>query len=481
MSHSLSDYFALEAGEYLEQLDALLSGGGAPDAERFFRLARGVRGSARVAQEAEIAAVAEGLEGAARALQDGRLSWSEEVRALAVRTVDDLKVLVRARGRWSAAEEARAREAAARWEGVAAARERPADVGGAGDRYLVFLRREVTGVVSALDHAADTLRRAPSEREPLHEVVRRMRPLRGVAGTEALSPVLEVLEGTEEAAGGLLNRGEGLTDAHMELLGAARAALSAVLAAAERGEDAAALPELERFRDARDHLAEAADLTGDEEGVLPVSALFHDDAGPHVLSSPLAPVPAEGGSAAEEVERFLRLEATGFLDRAEALLAGLSPRREKRFAGVAGQLARLAQAVGELSGTYGVTAAADAAERAASELRTAGSAAEARGALVRLRAALPGAAPQPAQPEAGAPAADAPPPVPATPESAMQTDDGVIPIETLLLRGPAALREALALRPTVEGLAAGASPELRDRIAELFDLVRLGTEGPTPI
>jgi hypothetical protein len=385
------------------------------------------------------------------------------VRALAVRTVDDLKVLVRARGRWSAAEEARAREAAARWEGVAAARERPADVGGAGDRNLVFLRREVTGVVSALDHAADTLRRAPSEREPLHEVVRRMRPLRGVAGTEALSPVLEVLEGTEEAAGGLLNRGEGLTDAHMELLGAARAALSAVLAAAERGEDAAALPELERFRDARDHLAEAADLTGDEEGVLPVSALFHDDAGPHVLSSPLAPVPAEGGSAAEEVERFLRLEATGFLDRAEALLAGLSPRREKRFAGVAGQLARLAQAVGELSGTYGVTAAADAAERAASELRTAGSAA------------------QPAQPEAGAPAADAPPPVPATPESAMQTDDGVIPIETLLLRGPAALREALALRPTVEGLAAGASPELRDRIAELFDLVRLGTEGPTPI
>ncbi|HEV2736783.1 MAG TPA: hypothetical protein VGV85_18225, partial [Longimicrobiaceae bacterium] len=83
MSQSLSDYFALEAGEFLDQLDALLAGGGAPDAERFFRLARGVRGSARMAQEAQIAGVAEALEGAARALQERSLPWSEETRALA--------------------------------------------------------------------------------------------------------------------------------------------------------------------------------------------------------------------------------------------------------------------------------------------------------------------------------------------------------------------------------------------------------------
>ncbi|HEV2149788.1 MAG TPA: hypothetical protein VGR37_20475, partial [Longimicrobiaceae bacterium] len=102
--------------------------------------------------------------------------------------------------------------------------------------------------------------------------------------------------------------------------------------------------------------------------------------------------------------------------------------------------------------------------------------AEARAALARLRSALPGAAPQ-AEPTA--PTDAAPSPLPAPPESAVQTDEGVIPIESLLLRGPAALREALALRPTVEGLAAGASPELRDRIAELFDLVRLGVEEPT--
>ncbi|HEU0079972.1 MAG TPA: Hpt domain-containing protein, partial [Longimicrobiaceae bacterium] len=67
MSQSLSDYFALEAGEFLDQLDALLAGGGTPDAERFFRLARGVRGSAQLAGAGPIAEVAERLEDGARA------------------------------------------------------------------------------------------------------------------------------------------------------------------------------------------------------------------------------------------------------------------------------------------------------------------------------------------------------------------------------------------------------------------------------
>ena len=46
MSQPLSEYFAQEAGEYLDRLDALLSRGDAPDAIEFFRVARGVRGSA---------------------------------------------------------------------------------------------------------------------------------------------------------------------------------------------------------------------------------------------------------------------------------------------------------------------------------------------------------------------------------------------------------------------------------------------------
>lgn len=461
MSQSLSDYFALEAGEFLDQLDALLAGGGTPDAERFFRLARGVRGSARMAQETQIAGVAEALEGAARALQDRSLPWSEETRALAVRTVDDLRVLVRARGRWTPAEDARAREAAARWTGVSAERGPARAADGAGDQFLAFLRREVMGVVSELDHASESLRRAPEEREPLREVVRRMRSLRGMTGVDALAPVQEVLEGVEETAGALVSRPGGLTDAHLELLGAARGALAAALAAVERGGDAAELPELERFRDVRDRLAEAASgaAAGDRD-VLPVSALFFDDAGPHVVSSPLAPVPAAGEGVPGEVERFLRLEATGFLDRAEALLASVSGRRDRSFGGVAGQLAALAQSVCELAGTYGMAAVATAAAGAADELRAASTAPEARAALGRLRAAIPGA------PSAAPPA-----------EGAAEAEDGVVPVESLLFRGGAALREALSLRAEIERLAA-ASPELRGRLEELFDLVSLGMEEP---
>ncbi len=49
MAQPLSEYFALEAGEFLDQMDALLAGGERPDPVRFFRLARGVRGSAQLA------------------------------------------------------------------------------------------------------------------------------------------------------------------------------------------------------------------------------------------------------------------------------------------------------------------------------------------------------------------------------------------------------------------------------------------------
>lgn len=56
----------------------------------------------------------------------------------------------------------------------------------------------------------------------------------------------------------------------------------------------------------------------------------------------------------------------------------------------------------------------------------------------------------------------------------------VVPIESLLLRGPAALREALRLRPALEQLAVGAGSEARELVDELFDLVRLGAEADGP-
>src|SRR4029078_243233 len=84
--------------------------------------------------------------------------------------------------------------------------------------------------------------------------------------------------------------------------------------------------ELRHFRQVRDGMEQAPD---DEAGVGPVASLFYDDAGPHVVSSPMAPAPGGEGTLVHDVEAFLRMEATGFLDRAQGLVASVSPPRKR--------------------------------------------------------------------------------------------------------------------------------------------------------
>src|SRR5437870_3806889 len=62
----MSDFFALEAGEYLERLDRMLAKGDNPSADEIVRLARALRGSALMANQHAIAGT---LERAAQALR----------------------------------------------------------------------------------------------------------------------------------------------------------------------------------------------------------------------------------------------------------------------------------------------------------------------------------------------------------------------------------------------------------------------------
>ncbi|HKW40146.1 MAG TPA: Hpt domain-containing protein, partial [Gemmatimonadales bacterium] len=68
----MSDFFALEAGEYLERLDGVLAARDHPNVEEVVRLARALRGSALMASQGAIARVAAGLESLARAAREGR-------------------------------------------------------------------------------------------------------------------------------------------------------------------------------------------------------------------------------------------------------------------------------------------------------------------------------------------------------------------------------------------------------------------------
>ena len=467
MPQPLREYFALEAGEFLDQMDALLAGSDRPDAVQFFRLARGVRGSAQLAGAEAIAEVAERLEDGARALRDGVLEWTPEVRERAQRTAEDLRALVAPHGEWGPEEEERARAAAERWADVAGGRAR-GEARPAGDGLFDFVRREIGGVVGEMDRALADLAARPEVREPLRTVLRRMRPVRGVAGMEALAPVLEVLEGIEDTAHEALARTFPMLEAELDLLAAGGGALRAAASELESGRAPGESEALAAFRDLRDRVEEAA-AAGDDAGVVPVSRLFADEPGAHLVSSPMAPVPS-GEELGAGVESFLRIEATGFIDRAEGLL-GSQPPRARRFGRIAREAAELAAGVREIAATYGFAGLAAAADLAANRLRAAATPEEARDALRRLRHALPGAPPAPEEPagaEAGAASAAAEP---------AENEERVVPVETLLYAPDDALREALALRGRIEQLAGGGATPLRDALDELFGLVELGLAG----
>src|SRR6266567_188186 len=89
----MSDFFALEAGEYLERLDGMLAQGDSPSADEIVRLARALRGSALMANQAAIARAAAELEGAAIA---GALERAAQALRANPRAHDTLPHVMRA-------------------------------------------------------------------------------------------------------------------------------------------------------------------------------------------------------------------------------------------------------------------------------------------------------------------------------------------------------------------------------------------------
>src|SRR3989441_3900789 len=104
----MSDFFALEAGEYLERLDGLLAKSDHPNADELVRLARALRGSALMANQQPIARAAAGLESLARAGREGRRPRDAQTTQLGGRAVGDPKIFVRPAGGWTEAGTAKA-------------------------------------------------------------------------------------------------------------------------------------------------------------------------------------------------------------------------------------------------------------------------------------------------------------------------------------------------------------------------------------
>lgn len=273
------DFFVLEAGEYVEQLDALLlaAGTGSPDLDALQRAARALRGSATMAKLPAFADMAAGIERVGHGLRSGATRWEPALAGALVATVDDCKLLLRNVRAWGPADDARSRARVEELSRYAPARaatpigSQPATSDGG------FLTTEVANIGAG----AELLATRPSDRDAAASVLRRVRAMRGIAGVKDHPSLADVLEATEYAAHPL-ERGEAqISPERLAVLGAAATVLRGIAAAMRAGTSLdPASPELARFAAALDAMQEKET---EQERVVPIGELFYQDGGPTVV------------------------------------------------------------------------------------------------------------------------------------------------------------------------------------------------------
>src|SRR5437867_4303769 len=278
----MSDFFALEAGEYLERLDGLVAQVEHPNGDELVRLARAVRGSALMANQHAIARAASGLESLARAVREAGSTWNAQTKQLAVRAVDDLKIFVRRAGSWTDADTAKAEALGEELDQVAgrpSAQVRAAEALGLDAGARAFVAREGAAIASALDRAAQALRANPTAHDPLQHVLRALQPLRGLAALADLPPLPDLLEGIERSIAELERSGLEPPAHIAELFRTAATAIArSARDVAERGRPD---PEGAEFRQFAELLVKSMES---EPDAVSIGSLYYSDSGPHIVS-----------------------------------------------------------------------------------------------------------------------------------------------------------------------------------------------------
>ena len=496
----MSDFFALEAGEYLERLDGMLAKGDSPSADEIVRLARALRGSALMANQPAIARAAAGLEVLARAVREGRRAWDPQTQQLALRAVDDLKIFVRRAGSWTDADTAKAEALAVELEQVAgrpSAQIRAVEALGLDAGARAFVAREGAAIAGALERAAQALRANPRAHDPLQHVMRALQPLRGLAALTDLPPLPDLLEGIERAIGELSRSGLEPPTNLGELFQVAGSAIArAAREVAERGRPDPEGPDFRQFAGLLVKFMES------EPDAVSIGSLYYSDSGPHIVSRG---VPAARPSTLGKLElvshgEHLR-QAADSLERAPS-----ATQRELRAHTLGTTFRALANAGGgvladrvaqfAIAGREAVASgiAVSSAAAFAAELRRAGDllvrsgtgdeealATELDALTAALRAIQPGAAPAPAL----APAAPAPAPRPA-PASRPTPPPAAAPVVPGVKAAPAPRDEpAMPETPDLVGSWAAYQRLLEGGIgsaslAELIAGVRSAPAAPAP-
>ena len=462
------DFFILEAGDYVEQLDAqlLAAASGAIDGEAFQRSARALRGSATMAKLPAFAAMAAGMERVGRALRERTLPWDAEVRGVLVASVDDCKLLLRNARAWSEADEARARARVDELLRHAPARLATPIASPAATGHDSYLATESANIGAGLELLATR----PADRDAASNVLGRVRALRGIASVKDHANLADVLEAAEQAAHPLELGERVLSAERIAVLNAAAMLIRSVSTALRAGTviDPGGA-EIVRFAAALDAMQQRE--TGVER-VVPIADLFYEDGGLTIVdaatnppTSPAERFRLEVVSQGEHLRRLVH-DARGVRDE----LAREKVRRGLRQALTS--LRQSAESFGELDVAEFVAShsdsvvrldarALDSLEEVALVLAQPGSGTGSlTDRLVALRTKRGGMAALPSVrvPSATVPAA-ALPPAPAY-QSAVRTPSGMMtPIAGRpIISAPADFPRPAVARPTPAGLASVAAP-----------------------
>lgn len=232
-----AEFFALEANEYLADLEPLASAHDRPDAERLVRGARALRGAALMAGLGTFARAAAGLEAIARQVRDHALAWDPNAREAWVEGLGALRTLVTRAAKWEAADDRQALALADRFEQIMSGRPARATVPAPPaltPGVRAFIARESALIAGSLEQASRALAPIPPA-DALAYVLERMQSLRGLGASAELSPLPELLDAMEVATRALLTDVAAPPNVAAVFADAARALATIARAVAEAG------------------------------------------------------------------------------------------------------------------------------------------------------------------------------------------------------------------------------------------------------
>ena len=311
MTRALREFFIQEATEYLDKFAATLAVEGEPNYDRLRRLARALRGSARMADQELVARAAAAMQSVASELGSGERNWDMDLARTVKAAVAELRELIASIHAPPHDFGARLDALIQRLGGGLPPPPPSTDMTLADERFRSYLATELRRVCTEIADATEVLERDRRDREPLKRLLRRIRPLRGVQALSQVPAADPALAALEEVILRIADTGATVGPGHLALFRRAQQALVEVAENLARG----AVPrELGARRAEIEDLKEQILEAGGHE-VVWISELFYDEPGPHVESCPMADRGAGSWHA------FFVLETTGSLDTADRLRA----------------------------------------------------------------------------------------------------------------------------------------------------------------